>query len=210
MESVLFILALAIGGLAAWQIFTWRYGVNKRKKAELLKTESNILLERIEKVFKVVLAEGYFSEIYDHNSRKDFWGIFEANKKALIVAKAKVSVGYDFSKMVWSRDENTKKLFIEKFPEPELLSIDPEYKFYDINQGLFHKFNNEDYTKILNEAKDLMLQKAMESDLPKTAHKQIQLMMQQLAASMNWELKIDDVVTPNKKGLLESVKGLLK
>lgn len=209
MESILFILALAIGGIATWQIFSWRHGVNKRRKHELLQTESTVLLERIEKVFKVVLAEGYFSEIYDHNSRRSFWGVFEANKKALIIAKAKVAVGYDFSKLEWRRDEKSKKIYIEQFPEPEILSVDPEYKFYDINQGFLHKFNNEDYTKILNEARDLMKNKAMESDLPQIAERQINLMMQQLAASMNWELQIKERALP-QKSIKETVRSFLK
>ena len=209
MESILFILALALGGLATWQVFAWRYGVGKRRKAELLKSESTVLLERIEKVFKVVLAEGYFSEIYDHNSRKLFWGVFEANKKVLIVAKAKVAVGYDFSKLKWSRDPSSRKIYIDHFPEPEILSVDPEYRFYDINQGLLHKFNTEDYTRILNEARDLMKVKAMESDLSGIALKQITLMMQQLAASMNWELT-EKEEPKSQKTLKESLKGFLK
>ncbi len=189
MEFILFIIAILIGAIAAWQVMGWRNGLfGKRKKAELAKVESNVLLERIEKVFKVVLAEGYFTEIYDHNSKKDFWGIFEANKKALVVAKAKVSVGYDFAKLVMVRDENTKTISIEKFPEPEVLSIDTDYKFYDINQGWLHKFNTEDYTKILKDAKDLMRDKAMESDLPIHASRQIELMVGQLAAGIGWEV----------------------
>jgi hypothetical protein len=209
MESLLLIIALAIGGLAAWQIFSWRYNVNKRKKKELIASESNILLERIEKVFKVILAEGYFSEIYDHSHTKDFWGIFEANKKALIVAKAKVSIGCDFSKMKWRVEEGTRKIYIEEFPSAEVLSIDPDYKFYDINQGLLAKFKTDDYTKILNEAKELMLVKAMESDLPASADRQIKVMMNQLASAMNWELDI----TEKKKepiGLKDRIKGFLK
>ena len=211
MESLLFIIALAIGVLAAWQIFSWRYNVNKRKKKELIETESNVLLERIENVFKIILAEGYFSEIYDHSHKKDFWGIFEAHKKALIVAKAKVSIGFDFSKMKWRIEEGSRKVIIEHFPEAEVLSIDPEYKFYDINQGLLSKFNTDDYTKILGEAKGLMLEKAMESDLPASANRQITQVLKQLADSMNWELDMAAITTEKPKiSLMTKVKGLLK
>ena len=157
----------------------------------------------------MVFAEGYFSEIYDQNSRKIFWGVFEANKKVIIVAKAKVAVGYDFSKLKWSRDPSSRKIYIDHFPEPEILSVDPEYRFYDINQGLLHKFNTEDYTRILNEARDLMKVKAMESDLSGIALKQITLMMQQLAASMNWELT-EKEEPKSQKTLKESLKGFLK
>lgn len=207
MELIIFILALALGGVAAWQIFNWRYGKKLNDNRETYRVESNILLERIEKVFKVVVAEGYFTEIYDHKSKKDVFGlgIWESNKKALVVAKSKVSVGFDFSKMKSHREENSRKLIIDAFPEPEILSIDTDYKFYDINEGWMHKFNNEDYTKILNDAKKMMQQKALESDLPAIANRQVIVMMQQLAASANWEVGGNmEIALPKPKLLLDS------
>ncbi len=192
MEFLLFIIALAVGSLASWQIFNWIYGKKIKDNSESIRVESNVLLERIEKVFKVVLAEGYFTEIYDHNSKKEFWGLFKSSNKALVVAKAKVSVGYDFSKMKFSRENTERKLVIEEFAPAEILSVDTDYKFYDLNQGLLSKFNNEDYTAILAEAKKMMQEKAQESDLPLIAANQVKVMMKQLAASMNWELDIKE------------------
>ncbi|MFB0947370.1 MAG: hypothetical protein ACI9V1_001327 [Spirosomataceae bacterium] len=198
MEFLVFILALGLGGIAAWQIFNWTYARKlKDNRSNELKVESNILLDKIEKVFKVIMTEGYFTEIYDHNSSKDLLGLglFQSNKKALVIAKAKVSIGFDFAKMESHRDEYSRKLIIDKFPDAEILSIDTDYKFYDINQGWLHKFNNEDYTEILTEAKKMMQVKAKESDLPAIAHKQMNVMMTQLASAMNWEI---DIKVPTK------------
>jgi hypothetical protein len=206
MEILIFILALGLGAIAAWQIFNWMYGKKLKDQSEDIRVESNILLERIEKVFKVVLAEGYFTEIYDHNSKKEYLGLFKTNKKALVIAKAKVAVGFDFSKMKFKRDDNSRKLIIEEFPPAEVLSIDTDYKFYDINQGFFDKFNTEDYTQILTDAKKQMQLKAIESDLPKIANKQIGLMMQQLAASMNWEVDTKKMIQSTEPLLLENQK----
>lgn len=203
MEIILFLVAVIIGGIASWQIFNWMYGKKLKDNKENIRVESNILLERIEKVFKVVLAEGYFTEIYDHNSHKDVFGLFKLKNKALVVAKAKVSVGYDFSKMKFNRDNAERKLVIEEFAPAEILSIDTDYKFYDINQGLLMKFNNEDYTSILSEAKKMMLEKAKESDLPQIAANQVKVMMKQLSASMNWELDIKALPQKNAALLLE-------
>jgi Protein of unknown function (DUF4230) len=184
---------MVVGGIAAWQIFHWIYGKKLKDKSNEVRQEATVLLERIEKVFKVVVSEGYFTEIYDHYSKKEFFGLLLTNKKALVVVKAKVSIGFDFAKMKIRRDENTRKLIVEYFPEAEILSVDTDYKFYDINQGFLNQFNHEDYTKILTEAKKVMQEKALQSDLPKTANKQIGLMMTQLAASMNWDV---DFLTP--------------
>lgn len=203
MEFLLFLVAIAIGGIAAWQIFNWMYGKKLRDNKEELRQESTLLLERIEKVFKVVMAEGYFTEIYDHSSKKEFMGFFKVNKKALVVSRAKVSVGFDFGKMKVKRDETTRKLVVEQFPEAEILSIDTDYKFYDIDQGWLNKFNHEDYTNILNEAKKVMQEKALTSDLPKVANRQVGLMMNQLAASMNWEVEFKQLPIFEQKTLAE-------
>lgn len=196
MDVLVFIIAMVLGGVAAWQIFNWYYAKKFKAPVQDVATESFVLLERIEKVFKVVLAEGYFTEIYDHNTKKDFFGIFKTNSKALVVAKAKVSVGYDFSKMRFRRDHNSRTLVIEHFADPEIISIDTDYKFYDINQGILNKFDNEDYTAILVEAKKLMQDKAQASDLPQIAQKQVELMMQQLCASVGWQLEQEKVLEP--------------
>ena len=198
MDVLVFIFAMALGGIAAWQLFNWYYAKKFKNPQQDVNVESQILLERIEKVFKVVLAEGYFTEIYDHNTKKDFFGIFKTNSKALVVAKAKVSVGYDFAKMRFRRDHNNRTLIIEHFADPEIISIDTDYKFYDINQGILNKFDNEDYTAILAEAKKLMQEKAQASELPDIAQKQVQLMMQQLCGSVGWQLEHEKILEPLK------------
>jgi hypothetical protein len=189
MTTLFFAIAVVLGGIAAWQIFHWMYGSKLKDNKDQIRQESTVLLERIEKVFKVVLAEGYFTEIYDHSSQKAFMGFWKMNKKALVVTKAKVSVGYDFGKMRTRRDEGNRRLVIEQFPEPEVIAIDTDYKFYDIDQGWLNKFSNEEYTSMLTEAKRIMQEKAMTSDLPLIASRQVQVMMNQLAASMNWEVE---------------------
>ena len=204
MDFLLFLVAILIGGIAAWQIFNWKYSKKLNTKQLESKNEATVLLERIEKVFKVVLAEGHFTEIYDHHSKKDFYGLFNVNKKALVVSKAKVSIGYDFSKMRLTRDETNRKLIVESFPEPEVIAVDTDYKFYDIDQGWLNKFSSEDYTNILTDAKKVMQEKALNSDLPKTANKQIGLMMTQLAASMNWEVDFKQLAVSGNKSLPKS------
>ena len=76
---------------------------------------------------------------------------------------------------------------------------------------MLSKFNTDDYTKILGEAKGLMLEKAMESDLPASANRQTTQVLKQLADSMNWELDMAAITTEKPKiSLMTKVKGLLK
>lgn len=172
-----------------------------RRKTETSK-DISVLLERIEKVFKVVMAEGYFTEIYNYQSDRNIWQVFNDKKKALVISKAKVLVGYDFGKMRFRIDETGRKLVIEFFPEPEVLSMDTDYKFYDIEQGWLNRFQTEDYTHILTEAKQAMNEKALKSDLPRIASNQLQFMMIQLASGLNWE--VDLQLSETNRKMLDS------
>ena len=181
-----FLISLALGAAGGYGLF---YFVgNKQNKAARAVQNSTVLLERIEKVFKVVMAEGYFTEIFDYQDDKKLLYVFKNSKKALIIAKAKVLVGFDFGKMRFRLDDQTQKMTIEYFPEPEVLSIDTDYKFYDIGNGFLNRFNPEDYTNLLTDAKNAMNEKALTGDLPRIANNQVQLMIYQLAASMNWQI----------------------
>jgi hypothetical protein len=195
-----FILSLAIGagmGAAAYYFFGGRF-----KGRSNSVRESTVLLERIEKVFKVVMAEGYFTEIYNYQHDKNFWNLINDKKKALVIAKAKVLVGYDFAKMKFHISESDRKMVVDYFPEPEILSMDTDYKFYDIEQGWLNRFQSDDYTSILNEAKQAMNEKALQSDLPRIATNQVQLMMFQLASTMNWKIDLQ-LPEANRKTLDE-------
>jgi hypothetical protein len=181
-----FIITLLLGGGVGYGLFFF----TNRKNAQIERTtkSATILLERIEKVFKVVMAEGYFTEIFDYKDDKKFLYLFKNSKKALVIAKAKVLVGFDFGKMRFHIDETTNKMVIEYFPEPEVLSIDTDYKFYDIENGIWNRFSHEDYTNLLVDAKQAMNEKALSGDLPRIANNQVQFMIYQLASSMDWKI----------------------
>jgi Protein of unknown function (DUF4230) len=183
---IFFIITLVLGAGVGYFLFTkfGNFGTNNQKTTQ----NSTILLEKIEKVFKVVMAEGYFTEIFDYKDDKKVLYMFKNSKKALLIAKSKVMVGFDFSKMKYSFNHQTNKMIIEYFPAPEVLSIDSDYKFYDVDNGWLNRFNPEDYTQLLSEAKQAMNEKALSGDLPRIANNQIQFMMYQLAQSMNWNI----------------------
>ncbi|MCU0339913.1 MAG: DUF4230 domain-containing protein [Spirosomaceae bacterium] len=184
---IFFIVTLLVGGSVGYGIFAF---FGRHKDQHSTKVSSTILLERIEKVFKVVMAEGYFTEIFDYKDDKKYLYLFNNTKKALVIAKAKVLVGYDFGKLRFRIDETTHQMIVEHFPAAEVLSIDTDYKFYDIENGIFNRFNQEDYTMLLSDAKQAMNEKALSSDLPRIANNQVQFMMYQLATTMGWHVKM--------------------
>jgi len=201
-DFLLFLTTLALGALGGGAVAS-RFARHRPAPPDT-RLEATTLVECIEKVCKVVMAEGYFSEILTYQNQKKYLYFLNDEKRALIIAKAKVLVGYDFAKMRFRQPTGgDKRLVIEFFPEPEVLSIDTDYQFYDLDPGLLNHFRSEDYTRLLDEAKKTMYDRALQSDLPRIAGNQLQYMIFQLADSMGWRLelppaeqqKLDDLTT---------------
>lgn len=133
---------------------------------------ATILLNRIEKVTKLITVEGYFSEVYKY---KDYYkyDIGLLRKEALLRIKAKVSVGYDLSGLDIAVDESNRSV-VMIFPDSvQILSIDHDLDYYDLSEGTFNTFDEEDYNKLEDNAKEFIRQKALDSDLMDTAGTQL-------------------------------------
>ncbi len=167
-------------------------------KGHVSTENSQVMLEKIKNVCKVINVEGYFTEVYDY---KDYWGynISFFQKKALVRIKAKVSMGYDMNKIIFNSNPMTKTISISKLPEPEILSIDHDLDYYDITEGSFNSFTTEDYNKINANAKDFIKKKVETSGLKDAAIKEGDKMLEVIrfmVESMGWKLD----TTTNLKG----------
>ena len=180
----------------------WGFTLFKNKeKKELTQKQSTILLEKIKSVCKLITVEGEFAEIYHHENIKDhFLGLLSSKRKALIVINAKVHIGYDLAKLKMHANTVEKTIVIEHMPQPEVLAIEPDLKYYDIKNGLFNRFASEDLTILNKEAKQHILDKIPESGLMITARKealQAILMIEKMVETIDWKLdysalKIED------------------
>ncbi len=198
LKKLLWGLAFAVVFLAGILFSRWYYQKNKPTEAE----SSVVLLERVKQVTKLVTVEGFFSEIYDY---KDYYGydLSFFRKKALIRVKAKVSVGYDLEKMEITADQQTKTIRLRHIPAAEILSIEHDLDYYDIQQGIFNSFSTEDYTKLNARAKNFIREKALESDLVKQATQQRNLIFDSIrfmVESTGWKLEIEDQGFPPLSG----------
>jgi len=199
---------LLIGGLIAYIVYY------KKKKTSNITTDSKTLMNNIEKVFKVALAEGTYSDIFDYKSeRSRFFNLFKSKQKALLISEARVLVGYDFAKVRFAIDEQNLRVNIIEFPSPEVLAIDPEYKFYDADSGIFNRLDKEDYSAMVNDAKNRIGQKALESELPKFAANQMKSLLTNIDDNTRWRLYyqaedsepllVEDAELPYRTAILE-------
>ena len=184
-----YILILFVAGLAiAWWI------VYKGKIFSPQKTESaTVMLEKVKLVTKLVCVEGQFSELYEKKEwyEYDFFNLF--SKKILIRVKAKVSVGYNFQSLNITVDSLTKTVTLNEFPEPEIISMDHDLDYYDIQEGTFNSFTAEEHSAIQKEAKNLILKKTHESNLLQKAQEQKKMYIDMLSVaiqSMGWKFVV--------------------
>jgi len=155
------------------------------------KEQSEVLLEKIKTVAKLVTVEAYFSEVYAY---EDYWkydiGLFQ--KRALIRVKGKASVGYDLTKMNIEALPDEKVLVISDLPDPEIISIDHDLDYYDITEGRFNTFTKEDYNKMNKNAKNKIKEQVSQSDIYLAAEKQSNDMLELIrfmVEGAGWELR---------------------
>lgn len=194
------ILLLLVGMLLGIGVCHW-WQDRKQPQAE---EQSKVLLEKVKTVAKLITVEGYFSEVYNY---KDYWGydFFPFQKKALVLVKAKVSVGYDLGTMNMKADSKTKTLYVSQPPLPQILSIDHDLSYYDISEGTFNSFSAEDYTKIQGKVKDFIKEKADQSDLKQKAQAQGNQMLDVIrfmVESAGWKMQTTTNPPSNISGMI--------
>ena len=204
---------LLIGAIITYLILQY---LKLQQSKEKINVQSVVLMEKIRKVCKLITVEGEFSEIYHYeNVRERFLNMVSSKKKAIILINAKAHVGYDLSKVKMEAVNDKKTIKLTAFPQPEVLSIDTDFKYYDKKDGLFNKFDNADLTELNVKAKEHILERVPESGLLDTAKNealQAVLMMQTIVETIGWRLDYQDLLLPDKNIHLEKndTKRLMK
>ncbi|MFD2726073.1 DUF4230 domain-containing protein [Hyunsoonleella rubra] len=166
--------------------------VKSFKKKQLVNAQSTILLNKIKKVCKFITVEGDFAEIYHYEDVKQkFLKLISSKKKALVVINAKAHVGYDLSKIQLKADNDNRKIILEHFPQPEVLSIETNLNYYDKSDGYFNKFEANDLTDLHNEAKLHIRDKIPESGLIQIAQQEALetiLLIETIVETIGWTL----------------------
>ncbi|WP_317196876.1 DUF4230 domain-containing protein [Flavobacterium coralii] len=154
--------------------------------------ETTLIQQQIKNVGKLVVTEGHFAEVLTYKDRqKYFLNILSAEKKALVVVNADVTVSYDLSKMEYDINEATKTITIKNIPKEEI-NISPDLKFYDVQQNGFNEFSGEDYNKINSTVKANLRKKIEKSSLKTNAQNRLLSELSKiliLTNTMGWKLQ---------------------
>lgn len=150
---------------------------------------SHTVVESMRKVFKIVCAEGHFNELYNFEETKKLFGFIPSTRRALVIIEAKVLIGYDFEKCVWETDEVNQMIKLVSFPQPEIISTEADYKYYNFDENIFNMLGREDLTRIQANGKKQVESAAIKSHLPKIAADQMRMLLTEVVQSKNWQIE---------------------
>lgn len=199
----LLIFGLLIGAVIMFLI--WK--LTGTRKQGIVKESSHTVVESVRKVFKVVLAEGFFNELYNFEETRKLFRIIPSTKRALVIIQAKVLVGFDFEKCVWEIDEDQQKMKLVSFPEPQIVSIETDYKYYNFDEGIFNLLSREDLTRIQANGKRQVEEAALKSDLPKMAAEQMRTLLTEVVQSKHWQIENIYKITGGDNRTISSAKA---
>ena len=198
------LLGLFLGAIITYWVM--RY-VKLQKTKDQTHAQSTILMEKIRKVWKLITVEGEFAEIYHYeNTKERFMSMVSSKKKAVLLINAKAYVGFDLSRIKMEAITDKKTIKLTDFPEPEVLSLETDLRYYDKKDGLFNKFDSTDLTEVSAKAKNHVLEKIPESGLLDTARSEALeavLLVQNIVETIGWSLDYQDLLlSKSNKGEL--------
>ena len=205
---------LLLGALITFLILNY---LKLQNRKNIVNSQSVVLLEKMRKVLKLITVEGDFAEIYHYeNTKERFLKLVSSKKKAILLINAKAHIGFDLSKIKMDAIKEKKVIRLTEFPNPEVLSLETDLKYYDKKEGLFNKFDSSDLTELNSKAKDFVLSKIPESGLLDTAKNEALeavLMIQNIVETIGWTLDYQDLLLTkleNKELPLSDTKKLNK
>ncbi|RZN84327.1 MAG: DUF4230 domain-containing protein [Winogradskyella sp.] len=158
----------------------------------VIKESSALIQEQLKNVSKLVVTEGHFSEVFNYeNSKKILGDYLTADKRAIVVVNAKVSIAYDLSELKYKMDKATKTLQILSIPEHEI-SISPDLEYYDLQDDFLNSFEAEDYNTIKESVNKSLLENVEKSNLVSNAQNRLISELSKfyiLTNSLGWKLE---------------------
>jgi len=189
-------------------LFTFKYCGEKQENKIVLKENTALIQEQIKNVGKLVVTEGHFSEVFTYkNSKAVFGDLLEAEKRAVVIVNADVTIGYDLSKIEYKVDETTKTLQILSIPKEEI-KINPDFEYYDIQADFLNQFEAKDYNEIKETVNTSLMKKIEASDLKSNAKNRLISELSKfliLTNTLGWTLEYNQTPVESLE-ILQSLK----
>ncbi|GJM31647.1 MAG: hypothetical protein DHS20C18_06480 [Saprospiraceae bacterium] len=197
MKKILYGVGLVLFFIVGIGISRWYY---QSEQEQVSRSQSTVLLEKVQRVCKLVTVEGSFLEHYDETMDRQLTlylplpSTWSFSKTAFLEVQGKVMVGYDMEKITITVDSTHKKLILSNLPQPQILSIDHSIRYKNLEESFFNHFTPEDYTQLNRNAKEVLSKKATEAGLLEKAEEQGNEMLSVIrfmAEAIGWEVELE-------------------
>ncbi|WP_339840278.1 DUF4230 domain-containing protein [uncultured Maribacter sp.] len=185
-------------------VFVVRSCNDGKEDKSILQENSMLIQQEIKNVSKLIVTEGHFAEVYNYKDSRELFGpLLRAEKKALVVVNADVTVAYDLSKIDFEIDEDTRTVKINSIPEAEI-KLNPDFEYYDVTADYLNQFDAADYNKIKKTVNASLMKKVEASSLRTNAENRLISELQKfyiLTNSMGWRLTYQEQTIESLDGL---------
>lgn len=165
-----------------------------------------LIQTELQHVSKLIVTEGHFVEVLNYADTKELYGqLLTADKRALVVVNADVTIGYDLSQLDYTLDEARKTITIESIPEPEI-KINPDFQYYDVTADYFNPFDASDYNTIKDNVMYALRMKIEASNLKSNAENRLISELSRIyliTNSMGWTLEYHGEVISDTSNFLD-------
>ena len=202
MKSNKTIIAFVLGAAAMLFLFLLWNTITK-KSEDKIQNDYYIITNQIKKMNKLVVVEQDFSSMQKTKVTSELLGGMLPNveKELITFTKTNAQVSYDLSKMKLKVDSVNKKLIIEELPNADI-RITPSVEIQSLDDSFFNRFDEKDFKKITNSAKDNAYKSVNQNRLRDMGRKQLLENLESifvLAKALNY--KIED-----KTGTFDTTK----
>lgn len=190
-------------------VFLLQYFFQKKEENTQITENSTLIQQEIKNVGKLVVTEGYFSEVITYQDAKKYlnnWISFD--KKALIVVNAEATISYDLHQLRYEIDPGLKVVRLLHIPQEEL-KIYPKIQYYNLEESSFNPFTAEDHNKIQQKVTQLINKKIEQSSFRSNAQNQLLSELSRiliLTHSMGWRLEYTNTPIERESDLLLQLK----
>lgn len=192
-------------------ILSYRSCVQSRNQ-QVSTIETDILLERIRDVCKMVTVEGDVMELYNETQTRYVTMYlplptqFSFDKKATVQVQGTVLVGYDLEGLNTTVSEEDRTVTISNLPQPSVLAVEHQLEFRNMEESWFNSFGPADLTELSNNAREALRDKALESELVDRAKEQglgLLNTIQHIAESAGYTFVLEEAVADTTAQLPE-------
>ena len=187
-------------------VFGVRYCEHGKDNREQLEANTALIQKQLQNVGKLIVTEGNYAQVFSYkDSKKFYFDVLSANKRALVVVNAKASVSYDLSQVTTKIDQDSKTVTITNIPKPEL-DINPNIEYYDVTQDYLNQFQASDYNIIKKRVEASLRKKIEASELMTNAENRLISELQKifiLTSSMGWTLEYDGTTIESTEAFQE-------